>query len=209
MDDSKFTSICEHHRPLHGYSRRETIRWWSELVSTERYPVYCILLTTPLETETTLLYGNRCKDYADIVDAMSGPFIAVLTLVDDESVSEVRNYAATTCSSHVYRFADAFGIDYDKLPALVFFTNINKSAYVVISLKGVPAEKLVAELQSIFGVASTAIKEGKSVLETLRQCKRARSFRRLQKAAIAGLEIAGKATIKAVIQAVIRGLAAP
>jgi len=204
MDNYK--GIRKHHRPLTSDSRRETIKWWSELLSGERYPVYCIFLTTPLEIETAHLYGEKRKIFADAVDAMSGPFIAVLMLNEDDTDVDAHDYVATTNPIYTYRFADAFGISYDEFPALMFFTDIHSAAYVVISIKGIHPDKLLNELQNIFATINKAAKEGDDVLEIAHKYKQARLFRKLQSAALTGLEVSGKATIEAVLKAIITTL---
>jgi hypothetical protein len=204
MED--FKSIRKHHRPLAAYSRRETIKWWTELIAAERYPLYCIFLTTPLEVETARLYGDDRKIFSEALDAMTGPFIALLALVENEANLEEKDYSVPSHPVYAYRFADAFGIKYDEFPSLVFFNDIQSSSYVVISLKGTSPEMLIGELQSIFATMSNAAKEGENLLQVARKYKQAKVFRKLQGAVVSGLEVSGKATIDATVKALINTL---
>lgn len=198
-----FKGFREHHRPISSSNRRELINWWVELKKTAPYPVYSIMLTTPFQNETSLLYGKYKEDFADAIDGLTGPSIAFLILTDDEQ-PEKEDDSLTPKTSHVYQFANSFGIKYGEFPTLLVFTDIRSTSFTKISFRGVQPQSLMAELERFFSFLQDSITNHEEIGVALQKYQSAKNLDRMKSSALEGIQLVGKLTLESIIDAIIK-----
>jgi hypothetical protein len=184
--------------------------WWHEVLRDYgRYSCFAFVLVLPGDAEAI----RYLTELGSELDQISGEDCMVIALADlgircsgfDEELWAVA-IKTQAAKGHSLAVAELFGIDLTEFPCLVLFEDVRRPRHIVVSLKGLDAESIGAELRSVFGEIRKATKGKVDPLAAVEDGRRRQRLREKGESIAGQVRSFGGKTFETAMEAVIKAV---
>jgi len=196
--------------PDHPLDRNKLRDWWHQILRDHgRFSCYAVLLMLPADREAI----RYMTEFGKELDQVSGKNCLVTALGRTEVRRSGYDKALWSMAvqdqisgGYSIRVGQLFDIDFSSFPCMVIFQDIRSPAHIAITLKGLSAEEIAAEMRLLFSIINRAISTKEEPLAALESYRKKQVFNRAGKAIVSELRSFTGRTFEAAMEAWMRAV---